>query len=255
MSEFTLKQRGPGWRDMYEAVLSDPARALAAPETVMLKRRDAGREVGLIVVGGVRLVVKLYDESGLVNLAERLLLSSAAARAARGGARMTAAGFRAPVLVAVLETSLASRTARSCLVTEAVSGERADIAWPRLSRAARCAFAAALGGYLRDLHRRGVYPQDLWMTNLFAVIGDGKWEFVLVDVDRVRVYWRVSSRRRLKNLVQIERSLGRQARWAERLQFLRSYLGPASRAELVRTAQAVLAAGHEKDVAHGTRRL
>ena len=65
---------------------------------------------------------------------------------------------------------------------------------------------------------------------------------VLVDLDRVRVYRHLSWQRKLKNLVQVEFSLRGQSRFAERLTFLRAYLGPVDRAELVRTAREIFAA-------------
>lgn len=252
MSQYRVTQRGPGWDDAWAQALLEPEGLLERPETRMLKRRDAGRTVGLIVLAGRGVVVKLFEEDGPVDAVERLLLGSAAARAARGIGRMKAAGFDAPVLVAVLETPLLRAARRSVLATLAVSdGERADRAWDDLAAAERPLFAASLGAYVRALHQRGVYPQDLWVTNLLASRAEAGWRFVLVDLDRVRVYRRLSWRRRRKNLVQIERSLGRRADEGQRIAFLRSYLGARGAAEIARIGAEIAAAARRRDDARG----
>ncbi len=64
--------------------------------------------------------------------------------------------------------------------------------------------------------------------------------FVLLDLEDVRPLARIGRRRRLKNLAQLERTLGRHASATDRLRFLRAYLGPdASRAERRAWARAV----------------
>lgn len=255
MASYQVARRGPGWNEARAQMLSDPEALLARSDAFFLKRRDAGRTVGLVAVGGAPLVVKLYEEDGVVDALERLLLGSAAARAARGIARMGKVGLPAPELVAALETALFATPRRSVLVTRAVAGERADQARERLPDEQRVRFAARLGDYVRELHRRGAYPQDLGMTNLIAAAeGDG-WRWVLVDLDRVRLYRRLSWRRRRKNLVQIERSLRRGWSEEERAAFFAGYLGSPNGDEIARLASEVSAAGRRKDARRGTGRV
>jgi len=56
--------------------------------------------------------------------------------------------------------------------------------------------------------------------------GDAHWKFYLVDLDHVLHEKQLSQKRCMKNLVQLERTLGRRARMSERLFFLYQYLGP-----------------------------
>lgn len=252
MGSFRVARRGPAWNDAYARALLDPEGLLARRDTRTFKHRDAGRTVGLVILDDTALVLKLYEETGVVDRVERLLLGSPAARAADGIGRMSAAGFEVPELVAVLETTPRAAVLGSALVTRPVGGgERADHAFERLTALERRRFASALGEYLRSVHERGVYPQDLWMTNLVAVPRARGWTWVLVDLDRVRVYRRLAWKRRLKNLVQIERSLGRGADAEERACFLASYLGPVSRDELRRVGDEIVAASRLKDAEHG----
>jgi tRNA A-37 threonylcarbamoyl transferase component Bud32 len=251
MSLYRIIERGPAWNDERGGALLEPEELLARPDTRMLKRRDAGRTVGMLRLDGEDVVVKLYEEDGVIDAIERLLLGSAAARAARSIGRMRAAGFACPDLVAVLETPLAQRPRRSVLVTRAVEGERADEARERLPAEERVRLAERLGAYVRELHARGVYPQDLWMTNLIAARDGGDWRWVLVDLDRVRVYRDVSARRRLKNVVQIDRSLGRLWTAEERQAFLAGYLGPVDREEFDRWEARIATESRRKDERRG----
>ena len=240
-------ERGAAWRDADAAALRDPPALLTSPDAWPLKRPDAGRAVGLVVTGGRSVVVKVYDESGLRGVFERLVVGSPAARAARARARMAAAGFTVPDLVAVLETPLTGRGRGSALVTAAVLGERADWYWERLSRRERRRFAQQLGAYVRAVHAQGLYPQDMRISNVVVVPTEAGATMVLVDLDRVRRHRRLAWRRRLKNLVQIDRSLGRLARAPERLCFLHTYLGAVDVAALRDAARAVVVAGRQKD--------
>jgi tRNA A-37 threonylcarbamoyl transferase component Bud32 len=251
MTRYHVVERGPGWSEARGRSLLEPEELLARPDTRMLKRRDAGRTVGMVRLDGEDVVVKLYEEDGVIDALERLVLGSAAARAARGIARMREAGFAVPDLVAVLETPLVRASRRSVLVTRPVGGERADHARERLPAAERGRLAERLGGYVRALHGRGAYPQDLWMTNLIAVRDGDGWSWVLVDLDRVRLYRSLSWRRCLKNLVQIERSLGRVWSAEERSAFLGGYLGPVGREELARVGAQIAAASRRRDERRG----
>jgi tRNA A-37 threonylcarbamoyl transferase component Bud32 len=248
---YNIVERGPAWSEARGRSLLEPEELLSRPDARLLKRRDAGRTVGMVRLDGAEVVVKLYEEDGVIDGIERLVLGSAAARAARGIARMRQVGFATPDLVAVLETPLVGASRRSVLATRAVDGARGDEAREHLCAEERVRLAERLGGYVRELHARGAYPQDLWMTNLIAVRERDGWGWVLVDLDRVRLYRRVSSRRRLKNLVQIERSLGRLWDGGEREAFLRGYLGPADRDEADRLKARIATESMYKDERRG----
>jgi len=247
LRSWRVVERGAAWRDADAAALRDPDALLTSPDAWPLKRPDAGRAVGLVVTGGRSVVVKVYDEPGIRGVVERLLVGSPAARAAWGCARMAAAGIAVPDVVAVLETPLRVPDRRSALVTVAVLGERADWYWEGLARRERRRFAEALGGYVRAVHAHGLYPQDMRISNFVVVPTAAAVELVLVDLDRVRRHRRLAWRRRLKNLVQLDRSLGRLARASERMGFLHSYLGRVDRAALRDAARAIIAASRRKD--------
>jgi tRNA A-37 threonylcarbamoyl transferase component Bud32 len=242
--------RGPAWRDAYVAALAAADEILARSDAHLLKHPYAGRTVGLVTIDGEQLVVKRFEEYGPLDRVERWVTGSAAERAARGIARVRAAGLAAPDLVAVLATDRWRNECRSLLVTRALVGaEPADRVWQSLRGRARFAFARALAAYVRELHARGLYPQDVWARNFLVRRPAGGFEIVLVDLDRVRAYRRLAWRRRMKNLVQLHRSFGRSARTAEQVCFLRAYLGAVPDDELRAVGRAILAASRRKDAA------
>lgn len=247
---FNVTERGPGLRARDLAVLTDPVALLASSSTRLLKRGLAGRTVGLVRSDGREVIVKLFDESALRHRLVRLFTGSAAARAGAGAAVMRAAGLPAPVLVAVLETPILSVRPASCVVTEFVAGPRGDRLWKELRGRPRSRrrFVIALADRVRTIHERGLYPQDVGMVNWIAAPASAAgWDLVLVDLDRVRRYARVSLRRRRKNLVQLELSFGRSASEREKMLFLRRYLGRSDLGDLRRTAAEVARAAAAKE--------
>jgi len=235
-----------------------PAELLAvdevlAGERVHLLKNAARTTVAALAVGGAELVLKRFREDTLVRVLEVLALGSGAARVWQGATRMRAAGFPVPEIIAILERRRLGAPTRSCAVARRVPGAPLDELWRARRGAARRALTIDFADYLRRLHQAGLYPQDLRGANVL-VSSEAPATLVLVDLDRVRRYRRVSWRRRRKNLVQVHRSVGRGASRSEGLRFLRRYLGNASHDELGRAAAEILRFGKVKDAEYFRRR-
>jgi hypothetical protein len=216
--------------------------------------------VGRVVTAAGALYVKRYNV-----FAVRVALGSfgraspalAAWRAARTLGRL---GFATAEPVAAIEFRRAGFLGKSFLVTRPVEGAvRADERWQAIladpdtarRRVARRALARALGDLFRRLHAAGVYHNDLKDANILVGGPPGSPACVLLDLERVRVGAPVGERRRRKNLVQLERTLGRRASRADRLRFLDAYLAPdrnARRAVLRHWSAAVAAGAARKDL-------
>jgi hypothetical protein len=209
--------------------------------------------VAALVAGGAELIVKRFREGTAGGALEALVLGSRAARADRAAARLRAAGFAVPEIVAVLERRRLGVPARSCTVARRVAGARLDELWAARHGAARRRLTTGFADWLRRLHGAGFYPQDLRAANVL-VAGEDPPAFVLVDLDRVRRYRRLRWRRRRKNVVQVLRSVGRAAPRSERVRFLRRYLGTADRGALRRAAGELLRLGARKDAEYASRR-
>jgi hypothetical protein len=228
-----------------ETVLADPA-------TVVLKHSPRVT-VARVGSGEHQLVLKRFREAAPLRVLEALFVGSRALRVWRAAALMRAAGFAVPEPVAALEDRRFGVLWRSCAIARWVVGAPLDEVWRARRGRARRALTLAFADYLRRLHAAGLYPQDLRAANVLVTSEDPA-RFVLVDLDRVRRYRRLAWGRRRKNVVQVHRSVGRDAPLAEGLRFLRGYLGDPSRAELRRVATEIATLGRRKDAEYARRR-
>jgi hypothetical protein len=225
---------------------------LAAPETRVLKDGRRGTVAAVRTAEGT-LVLKRFRDDTPLRFAVALALGSSAHRVWRASALMRDAGFAVPEPIAALERRRFGVAVRSCMIARWVDGPGLDEVWRMRRGAARRSLTIGFADYLRGLHAAGLYPQDLRAANVL-VARENPPLFVLVDLDRVRRYRRLSWRRRRKNLVQIHRSVGRGAPRRESLRFLRRYLGNPSAAELRRVAAEIVAYGRWKDAEYARRR-
>ena len=225
---------------------------LAAPGTRVLKNGSRAT-VAVVETPDGALVLKRFRDESPLRLLVALALGSSAHRVWEATALMRAAGFRVPEPVAALERRRLGAPVRSCSVARWVDGPALDELWRARVGAARRSLTVAFADYLRGLHDAGLYPQDLRAANVL-VASENPPVFVLVDLDRVRRYRRLSWRRRRKNVVQVHRSVGRGAPRRESLRFLQRYLGDPSAAELHRVADEIVALGRRKDAEYARRR-
>ena len=189
-----------------------------------------------------------------------LVQASPAARAWIAAATLTQAGFGVAPALAAVEYRQRGMLERCFFVTARVDDAvPADQFWWGLrgaSTAARRRFAEALGQLFARLHAAGVYHNDLKDANLLVRrAADGTLAFYLLDLERVRRPYVLSMRRRVKNLAQLHRTLGRLASTRANLYFLREYLGaeagdPARRR---RWRRRVCRAARWKDLRHAVR--
>ncbi len=252
MRAYRLTRQGPAWRPAFATPLQDPEALLGGRAARLLKPHGGGRTVARVVIDGIAIVVKVFDESRPKHMLARLLAGSAAARGASGLTRLAEAGFHVPGFVATLETNGLVTAWRSCLVTEFVSGEPAESVWAQLTGPDRLRFAAHFGGHLRAIHACGLYPQDARVAN-WLVADKSRSDLVLVDLDRVRRYRRLAWSRRLKNLVQLQRWLAISGSPEEQDSFLRAYLG-SERAGEIDTVRATLVQATRRKQAELERR-
>jgi len=227
-------------------------RLLTAPGTRVLK--DGSRAtVAAVATADGTLVLKRFRDGSPLRLLVTLALGSSAHRVWQATALMRAAGFRVPEPIAALERRRFGAPTRSCSIARWVDGPALDELWRTRAGAARRSLTIGFADYLRRLHEAGLYPQDLRAANVL-VASENPPVFVLVDLDRVRRYRRLSWRRRRKNVVQVHRSVGRGAPRRESLRFLQRYLGNPSAAELRRVADEIVSMGRRKDVEYARRR-
>lgn len=219
-----------------QAILGD----LADPDW-LLTRRDCEivKYDGKVWVGRVRgpagpVYVKRYVRSVARTALDGWLWGSPGRRAALAAARLAAAGFAVPQTCTGVEVRRAGLTTKGFFLTQEIADAcTLDRWWTRLAaatpadgRAGRRALAVAVGTLFARLHAAGVYHNDLKDVNVLASGMPGAPALTLLDLEDVRFgAGPLGRRRRVKNLLQLDRTLGPQATRSARLRLLHAYLG------------------------------
>jgi tRNA A-37 threonylcarbamoyl transferase component Bud32 len=153
---------------------------------------------------------------------------SRAARAIRGASMLKAAGFSCPRPLVAFETRALGAVRASYIVCESLRDARI------LSRFAltggrnfrrRKWISKLLARELHRLHEAGLYSGDMQETNLMLAAQGDEITINFVDLEDLRRAARVSEGRRMRNLVHLDRSIGRFVPRSQRLRFLYNYLG------------------------------
>jgi hypothetical protein len=180
--------------------------------------------------------VKRYNSFSLRQRFGSAFVSSGGVKSLRGAAILKEHGIATAKPIAAVEERIQGMVHRSFYVSEEIlGGVTVDAYWLNILKALRGleggkrrrAFLQALGTLFRNLHGQGVYHNDLKDANILAgPARDGdSIDLYLLDLEGVRWYRDLSEGRRVKNLVQLNRTLGRHLSETQRLVFLRAYLG------------------------------
>lgn len=181
------------------------------------------------------LYVKRYNAFSLRYRIFSLIGPSGAVRSLRGACVLAEAGIPTAAPLAAVEERFFGMLEKSFFVSEEIAGGRtADAYWAE--QLADCSgaqgfrrrrtFLQLLASLFRTLHGGEIYHNDLKDANIIAVASsnDGAVKFCLLDLDGVQRCRRLGHRRRVKNIVQIYRTLGTHLSRSQQLFFLKCYL-------------------------------
>ncbi|HTY54598.1 MAG TPA: lipopolysaccharide kinase InaA family protein [Candidatus Binataceae bacterium] len=227
MRKHLLFARSPEWAAVAQRVDS----LIAAPEFRTVKD-EARTHAGLAAVGKQQVFVKRFDSGSWLNGWIERIRGSRAARSLKGAALLASAGFAHPAPIVALEARSVSSVRASYLIGEAldrarplsqfidrrVGPERRDFRWRQ--QVSRC-----VAREVRRLHESGLYSSDLQETNLMVEQVGGDFRVYFVDLDGFHRLPRVPWKYRERNLIQLDRSVGRFVSRAQRIRFLLDYLG------------------------------
>ena len=217
--------------------LSDVDQLLCEPNCRIIKdqRKIKVGRLTLKIAGARRAVyIKRYNAFALRYRIASPFMTSGAFRALQGAAILRDAKLSTAPPVAAVEHRAWRALTKSFFISEEITGGKtADAYWREILAvlpgrdgfARRRDYLAALAGLFQTLHARGIYHNDLKDANILAVAKQPSVDFFLLDLEGVRRYPALSEKRRIKNLVQLHRTLGRYISRAGKLFFLRRYLG------------------------------
>jgi hypothetical protein len=221
-----LTARTPAWA----AVVAQASQLIDGPGFRPLKRSSTRTVAGFIAVDGATVFIKRVDERAQHKGWVRRVWGSRARRVLRGAAILRAGGFARPEPLATAEARSMGAVQASYVISEALDGARVMsevvLAGGRRNFRRRCSISGAVATEIRRLHDAGIYTLDLQETNLMLSGGDdAEWKIHFVDLEDFRHTRTVSERRRMLNLMHLDRTIGRFLPRTQRLRFLYNYLG------------------------------
>jgi hypothetical protein len=243
--DFVLRRRGPLSIYLKQSLANDAGFRMMAdadgffdlPDCRIVKDQRKIKVARVeIEVGGrpKRVYLKRYNAFSWRYRALSLFQSSGAVRSLKGAAILAESGIRTARPLAAMESRSWGMLDKSFFVSEEIEqAKTADAYWRDELQPLKAAgslqkrqFLKGLGELFRFLHERGVYHNDLKDANIlvsssFAGAAD---QFYLLDLEGIRRYRRLGRRRKIKNLVQLNRTLGKYVRLTDKARFLRSYL-------------------------------
>jgi serine/threonine protein kinase len=244
--DFQLQQRGSTsiwisrqYVDLsFLEMLRDADQLFADPRCEIIKdqRKIKVGRLSLEINGRPQvLFIKRYNRYSLRQRFVSPFVQSGALRSLRGAEILRAADIQIPTPVAAVENRDHLAVSKSFFITEELSGGKTvDAYWleelakiyDRVAMMRRRKFLVQLGHLFGTLHGKGIYHNDLKDANILAVAEhqSDSVKLFLLDLEGVKRYGRLSSDRRLKNLVQINRTFGRYLRRPEKLLFLLAYM-------------------------------
>ena len=200
---------------------------------------------GFLTHEGHEAFVKRVDTGGYLKGLSARLIGSRARRAWRGAAILAAGGFHHPAPRLIIEDRTAGAIRTSYILTVPLRSAQvlsAVVIGRRRSLLLRKSASQQVAREIRRLHDAGIYTRDMQETNLMIENRDGQFPLFFVDFEDFRRVRTVSMRRRMINLVHLDRSIGRFAPRAHRLRFFYNYFGNgltrAERRRLLRQYQA-----------------
>lgn len=219
-------------------LLADPDLLFSSPECEIIKDQrkiKVGRvrvEIGARIKG---IYLKRYNAFSWRYRLGSLFISSAAFRSWVGARILMQAGFQTGEPIAAVECRSWGMLTKSFYLAEEIpSGRTVDTHWreelmpvTESDGYRRRNFLKALAKLFRSLHKLDIYHNDLKDANII-VCTEGKpleSSFYLLDLEGVKRFRHLNERRRIKNLVQLNRTMGRWLRSTEKLYFLKVYLG------------------------------
>src|SRR5215475_8191143 len=212
-------------QELMPSIASDPDHffRLAGCEVIKDQRKIKVARVKIDIYGDTKTVyIKRYNAFSWRYRFGSIFQSSRAVKSLRGAVILSEAGmFTARPLAAVDSRSWGMLNGSVFLSEEIQNGKTADAYWReelltmkgKEGVRRRKRFIGAVGGLFRSLHQRDIYHNDLKDANILVRPDfSGGEQLYLLDLEGIRRYRKLNRRRQIKNLVQLNRTLGKYLR-------------------------------------------
>ncbi len=250
--------------DLFADFIRDPDRFLSDPSSRILKNGPKAKVVKQTLKerGGVALdvVIKRFHYGSLFRRIGFYFVSSPAIRSLQGALVLSQEGLDTAFPLAAFKRRDWRGLGTSYYVSEDIKGGRSLIPFwrdvvARLPRqeslGVRRQVLKELAFLFYKLHYRGIYHHDLKGGNILIRGPEkGKWQCFIVDVEGVRKRRWLAQTKKVKNLVQLYRTLGKWLNIVDKVYFLKCYahLSSLSRQDRKAIARRVLAVSRKEDI-------
>jgi hypothetical protein len=223
MAKRILYARSPQWE-----VVGGRLEDLVHCTQFRIVKKTQRTVAGVTQINGVEVFVKsVTNRSWLKGMIARVC-GSRAQNTIRGAKLLQQMGFAYPKLLAAFEQRHSGSVITSYVIVEHLRrpkilsrfalADGRDYHWRRR-------LSGQLAQTVRDLHGAGCYTRDLQETNVMVESHDGSLQVFFTDLEDFRWLPLVPLQLRLRNLVQLDRSIGQFVSRPHRLRFLYDYLG------------------------------
>ena len=229
MRTVVLYARSPDWREVVERA----DELMASPDFRVLKSEARTRAGFIDVPGAETAFIKRVEVPSWSRGVFERIRGSRAARSLAGAAMLKAHGLAHPEPLAAMDLYQAGAIRASYLVSRALINADSlsrfmlgpgEIKGRNVHR--RKQISDTVAAQIRRLHESGLYTRDLQETNIMVEDNEhGGFNVYFIDLEDFRRTANISWKRRITNLVHLDRSIGRFLCRAARLDFLYSYLG------------------------------
>lgn len=231
MPKYLHKGEKRGWVwEGYEGLFEiDPDSLFDSARCTIIK--DQKRiKVGRVMWNGEEIYLKRYNTYSVWSYIEGFIRGSKAIRAWKGAIILMGNGIATAQPLAAIEWKRFGLGGKSFYITRGVSESQISVDYYReflqdkhASLSGKRAFLRSLAKLFREIHAKNVYHNDLKDYNILVRKEGCKLRFFLLDLEGVRVYRNIPDTKRIKNLVQLNRTLGRLFSSADKVAFIRQY--------------------------------
>jgi hypothetical protein len=180
--------------------------------------------------------VKQHNALSCWHRLASLVCASPAFRSLSGAAALLQEGYATARPIAAVEHRRRGVLIRSFYLAEEIAGAKTIADYWREDLLSlkgidgylkRRAVLRTLASLFKSLHEKRIYHNDLKASNILALdrASATKEMYSLIDLQGVRKCFYLSKRRRIKNLAQINRTLGNHLTTTEKLSFIKAYIG------------------------------
>lgn len=260
MAKYLKKNGKRGWAaEGYESLLDIDLDQLYTSRNCTHVKDQKRIRVYRVDYKGESLYIKRYNPYSIWNSIKSIIQGSKALRAWDGADLLLKSGFNTACPVAAIDHRIFGFTGKSFYVTKEITEAEISVHYyesrfheKRGLLHERRSFIRNMAKLFRELHIKGIYHNDLKDFNILVREGEQDITLCLLDLEGVYHFTQMPGSKKIKNIVQLNRTIGRLMSKSDRLAFILEYSEGKGWKELTK---AVLKESERLDRKYGAKRL